>query len=110
MNESRDWFFDLVTQRRQISAEALEQVKTGRIYTGRQALQIGLVDELGDETNALKWLEEKRGVTKGLRVVDRQPENASSPFQMHALARRHGDVFCIIRTAVCRDFSQWHSI
>ncbi len=49
VNESRDWFVDIVTQRRQIGAEALEQVKTGRIYTGRQALQIGLVDELGDE-------------------------------------------------------------
>jgi protease IV len=87
INESRNWFVDLVTQRRQISAEALEQVKTGRIYTGRQALQIGLVDELGDEANALKWLEEKRGVSKGLRVVDREAESASSPFQMHALAR-----------------------
>jgi protease-4 len=86
VNESRDWFVELVTQRRQISAEALEQVKTGRIYTGRQALQIGLVDELGDETSALKWLEEKRGVNKGLKVIDRASESASSRFQMHALA------------------------
>lgn len=87
VNESRDWFFGIVTQRRQISAEALEQVKTGRIYTGRQALQIGLVDELGDETNALKWLEEKRGVSKGLKIVDRQAESGSSPFQINAMAR-----------------------
>lgn len=86
VDESRNWFVDLVTQRRQISAGALEQVKTGRIYTGRQALQIGLVDELGDEASALKWLEEKRGVTKGLKVVDRQSESTSSRFQMHALA------------------------
>ena len=86
VNESRDWFVDLVTQRRQISAEALEQVKTGRIYTGRQALQIGLIDELGDEASALRWLEEKRGVNKGLKIIDRQSESASSPFQMHALA------------------------
>lgn len=93
VNESRDWFVELVTQRRQISAEALEQVKTGRIYTGRQALQIGLVDELGDEANALKWLEEKRGVNKGLKVIDRQAESASSLFQMHALARSMGAFF-----------------
>jgi len=87
VNESRDWFFEIVSQRRQISPEAFTQVKTGRIYTGRQALQIGLIDELGDEANALKWLEEKRGVTKGLKIVDRAPEGGSSPFQMHAMAR-----------------------
>jgi protease IV len=86
VNESRNWFVDLVTQRRQISPEALEQVKTGRIYTGRQALQIGLIDEVGDEASALKWLEETRGVTKGLKVVDRSGESSSSRFQMHALA------------------------
>lgn len=86
VNESRDWFVDLVTQRRQISPENLEQVKTGRIYTGRQALQIGLVDELGDEATALRWLEEKRGVPKGLKVIDKQTESSSSRFQLSALA------------------------
>ncbi len=96
VNESRNWFVDLVTQRRQISPEALEQVKTGRIYTGRQALQIGLVDELGDEASALKWLEETRGVNKGLKVVDRAAESSSGRFQMHALAGGAGAVLAYL--------------
>ncbi len=33
----------------------MEEIKTGRIYTGRQALQIGLVDAIGDEQTAIKW-------------------------------------------------------
>jgi protease IV len=121
VNESRDWFFGIVSQRRQISPEAFEQVKTGRIYTGRQAVQIGLVDELGDETNALTWLEEKRGVPKGLKVVDRQPETGSSPFQMHAVARSVGTFFASAVQAAAENltngsqfnhldgfFSVWH--
>jgi protease-4 len=101
VNESRDWFVDLVTQRRQISPENLVQVKTGRIYTGRQALQVGLVDELGDEATAVKWLEEKRGVPKGLKVIDKQSESGSSRFQLSALAGSLGSLvtFFVQQTA-----------
>ena len=45
----------------------------GRIYSGRQALERKLVDEIGGETEAVKWLETQRGVTKDLKVVSWKP-------------------------------------
>jgi protease IV len=77
VSESRDWFVGLVTERRPAVTAVLDQIKTGRIYTGRQALQIGLVDKIGDEDTAREWMEQ-RGVPKTLGVVDWKPQDSSS--------------------------------
>jgi protease-4 len=83
--ESRDWFVGIVAQRRNLSPADVEQIRSGRIYTGRQAIKIGLVDELGDEANALKWLKEKRGIPDGLEVIDRKVEKTYDSFLMKSL-------------------------
>ncbi len=70
VNESRDWFVKIVQQRRKLTDDVLTDVKTGRIYSGRQALAAGLIDGIGDEAAARNWLQEKRGVPKKLKVVD----------------------------------------
>lgn len=85
VNESRDWFVDLVTQRRPLSGGALEQVRTGRIYTGRQALKIGLIDKIGDEDVARDWLEGK-GVPKTLGIVEWKPQDSSSFFSLRGVS------------------------
>ena len=43
--------------------EALAPYAQGRVWTGEQALERGLVDRLGDERVALAWLSEKTGLT-----------------------------------------------
>jgi protease-4 len=43
-----DQFLGTVSASRNISVEELRPVADGRIFTGRQALKMGLVDELGD--------------------------------------------------------------
>ncbi len=86
VDELRNWFLGIVTQRRALKPDVVEQIKTGRIYTGREAIQIGLVDELGDEQTGVKWLQEKRGVPKGLEIIDRKTEKSYSSVLMHSLA------------------------
>ncbi len=93
VNESRVWFTDIVTQRRALNPEIAEQIKSGRIYTGRQALEIGLIDEIGDEESALRWLQDKRAVPKGLEVIDRKQESSSSSFLMRSIAEGAGALF-----------------
>lgn len=85
VSESRDWFVDLVTQRRPLSGGALEQVKTGRIYTGRQALKIGLIDKIGDEDVAREWMEGK-GVPKTLGIVEWKPQDSSGFFSIRGMS------------------------
>ena len=55
VKESQVWFVDLVSERRKDVAPHLDEIKTGRIYTGREALKAGLIDAIGDEQTAIKW-------------------------------------------------------
>ena len=58
--DSYDWFRNLVRDARRLDAAALSQVADGRVFTGRQALQLKLVDQLGDEQTAVDWLAKQR--------------------------------------------------
>ncbi len=71
--DSYDWFVGLVEERRPLSrAEALA-VADGSIFTGRQALELKLVDSLGGEEKAVEWLASK-GVDEKLDVIEWKPE------------------------------------
>jgi protease-4 len=56
VKDSFAWFRDLVKTRRQMDDVALQSVSDGRVFTGRQALGLKLIDELGDEKTAVRWL------------------------------------------------------
>jgi protease-4 len=58
--ETFDWFRSLVAERRGLEGRALEQVTNGAVFTGRIALEAGLVDALGGERQALDWLESRQ--------------------------------------------------
>jgi protease IV len=75
-----DWFRDLVAERRQLDGAALERVTDGRAFTGRQAVELGLVDALGDEDTALAWLSEAHGIDRDLDVVERSWDDADLPW------------------------------
>ncbi len=47
-------FIDRVAQTRRIPAEMVDKIAQGRIWTGRDAKEIGLVDELGGITEAIE--------------------------------------------------------
>ncbi len=74
VQESKVWFVDLVGKRRNIEPASVPGLTDGRIYSGRQALALKLVDEIGDEKAAKTWLQEKRDVTPGLSIVDWKPK------------------------------------
>jgi len=93
--ESQRWFVDLVATRRGIDTRAVDGLEQGRIFSGREALQNRLVDEIGGESEAVAWLEEKRQVPKGLSVVDWKPKHGGEfgvfRFATQALAALLGD-------------------
>lgn len=67
------WFVGLVAERRGLAREKALELADGRVVTGAQALELKLVDEIGEESVAQAWLETK-GVEKGLKVRDWKPE------------------------------------
>jgi protease IV len=68
--DSYDWFVALVAERRELSPERARFLGDGRVYTGRQALDADLVDGIGGEDIALKWLQDTRDISEDLDIVD----------------------------------------
>ncbi len=70
VKDSYAWFRGLVKQRRGMDDALLEKVADGRVFTGRQAVELKLIDALGDEKTAVEWLVAQKGVKKDLPVRD----------------------------------------
>jgi protease-4 len=60
-------------------------VADGSVFTGRQALQKKLVDELGGEDEAISWLATK-GVNGSLKVVEWKAKDGSWFLSSQAMA------------------------
>ena len=63
-------FIDMVTERRNLSRDVVEKLADGRVYSGRQAHQNGLIDAIGNQKTARKWLEDNREVSVSLPYHD----------------------------------------
>jgi len=70
VRDSYAWFRGLVQQHRKLTEDQLNVVADGRVFTGRQAIGVKLIDELGDEKTAVAWLEAEKKIKSGLPVQD----------------------------------------
>ncbi|MCK1420084.1 signal peptide peptidase SppA [Bradyrhizobium sp. 180] len=88
VKDSYAWFRGLVKERRGMDDTLLEKVADGRVFTGRQAIDLKLIDQIGDEKTAVTWLVEQKGVKKGLSVRDYklEPRFGDLPFLKTAAA------------------------
>lgn len=72
VEDTYDFFLELVAERRKMSLEEVRKLADGRIYSGRQALKLQLIDSIGTEDTALKWLQEEKKIDSKLTVKDYQ--------------------------------------
>lgn len=85
--DSYAWFRDLVRTRRNLDDAQLAAVADGRVFTGRQGLELKLVDSLGNEKTALAWLEKEKKVPADLPVRNYSLRPRFSEFSfIHAAA------------------------
>lgn len=68
--DSYAWFRGLVRDRRRLDPALLERVSDGRVFTGRQALPLKLIDALGDEQTAIAWLAKAKHIDPKTPVRD----------------------------------------
>jgi len=68
VKDSYAWFRGLVKERRGMDDALLEKVADGRVFTGRQAVDLKLIDQLGDEKTAVAWLVANKNVKSNLPV------------------------------------------
>ena len=65
-----DMFVTMVAERRGMEKPTALNLADGRIYTGRGAMNSGLIDEIGGEPEARDWLEAAHGVSLDLPTRD----------------------------------------
>src|SRR6201991_3669098 len=68
--DSYAWFRGLVKERRGMDDAGLEKVADGRVFTGRQAVDLKLIDQLGDEKAAVAWLVAEKKIKSDTPVRD----------------------------------------
>jgi protease IV len=78
--DSYDWFKGVVRDRRQLDQAGLDKVADGRVFTGRQALGLKLIDALGSEQAAIDWLAKEKKI------------DPKTPVRDFRLAPRFGDL------------------
>ena len=73
VNDGFVWFKTLVAERRKLDSATVERLADGRVYSGRQALTVKLIDELGTEVEARQWLTKEKQVNADLETLTREP-------------------------------------
>ena len=68
-----DQFVTMVADARHMDKDRVRQLADGRAYTGRQAVALGLVDQIGGEAEARAWLKDNRQVPDSTPVRDMAP-------------------------------------
>jgi protease-4 len=68
VDDVHQWFVGIVAERRKLAPEQAQALAQGRVYSGRQALKLGLIDELGGEVEARAWLRKAHKLSTSLPV------------------------------------------
>jgi protease-4 len=103
-------FLGMVIERRHLERDRARALADGRIYTGRQAREAGLIDALGGEEDARAWLA-GRGVSRDLRVrrveIDRD-DGLINRMVSTAVRAVIGKTYLIERLTLDGPVALWH--
>lgn len=80
INDSYDWFVDLVAKHRPFDEQTARELADGRVVTGGQAVTLKLVDELGGPETASDWLIRTHELDNELEMVEWKPAPLQQDF------------------------------
>ncbi|HDS45601.1 MAG TPA: signal peptide peptidase SppA [Methanomicrobia archaeon] len=64
LEEIKEHFLSAIAANRQLDEETLKELATAKVYLGREAKEIGLIDHLGGKDIALARAKERSGITR----------------------------------------------
>ena len=67
-------FINILSENRDIDNETLRIISDGRIFTGKQAKELNLIDFIGSKNDAINWLKEKANVPLDIDIIDYSKE------------------------------------
>lgn len=83
-------FVDMVASGRHMDKAKVRELGDGRPYSGQQALQLGLIDQIGDEEDAKNWLIKTYHFSSGIKVIELKKEK--SPVWLSYFVKTASDV------------------
>lgn len=102
-----DMFVSLVAERRSLAKAKVLELSDGRVFSGRQALAQGLVDQIGAEPEARKWLQETHKIADSLPVRNVEVKHEDEPWR-DLLGSMVGKVLFSERLRLDGVVSVWH--
>ncbi|MCC6345743.1 MAG: S49 family peptidase, partial [Nitrospirales bacterium] len=75
MDDVHEQFIAAVAEGRKMPVEKVRPIADGRIFSGRQAIQAGLVDELGDLDHAVRTAARMAGIRGEPEVVSKKEKS-----------------------------------
>jgi protease-4 len=93
VQESVDWVYDQfitkVTEGRKLERKTVEEIAQGRVWSGTEALKLGLVDEIGGLAAAVKHAAAEAKLGDGFRVSEYPRPKQFAEALTEALEGRH---------------------
>ncbi|MDH4207793.1 MAG: signal peptide peptidase SppA [Anaerolineae bacterium] len=71
-DEAYETFLAIVAEQRELDSDKAREIADGRVYTGQQALELGLVDRLGNLSDAIDRAAELGGIEGEPRLIESQ--------------------------------------
>jgi len=99
MDDVHDQFIHAVAEGREMGVEQVHALADGRIFTGRQALAVNLVDRLGTLQDAIQLAADLAGITEEPTVIEVEPRFS---LQDLILTQLRDALYAIIRPDVFR--------
>ena len=106
LKDTHEQFIDDVAAGRGMSRDSIARYADGRVFTGRQALSVHLIDTLGGYEDALDWLRKSTGLSKDANIVERKGtssrlrewlrDETTSLFPVLQLLRRSAGLYYIM--------------
>ena len=63
-------FIDIVQQKRNLDQITIREISSGRIFTSKQALELNLIDFIGNESDALDWIKKEGNLDQKIDVIE----------------------------------------
>ena len=78
VNDSFVWFKELVSERRELKGVELDAVSKGQLFTGRMALELGLIDYIGSVEQAIEYFQVLGAEFTDINIIDWSLEQKSN--------------------------------
>ncbi len=97
INDIYDYFLTIFIQRRKIKTLEAQEIANGQVYTGRQALEYGLIDKIGGDDEAIEYFKDINIDMDKVKIVD---------FDIYKDSNKFNSILSIFRSSISKNMIQ----